>query len=74
MKANLDIQETIFKKQNKETEKYTKASYIVSYLIAKKMKHFTERKFIKECVMSVVRGVCPKRKGVLKRLVSQQEQ
>ena len=64
MKANLDIQQTISKKQNNETENKPKTSYIVSYLIAKKMKPFTEREFIKECMMSVVKEVCPEKKGV----------
>lgn len=40
LKANLDIKQTIFKKQNSKTEKNTKASYLVSYLIAKTMKPF----------------------------------
>ena len=42
MKSNLDRQQTIFKKQNAETRKNTKVSYIVSYLMGKKMKPFTE--------------------------------
>ena len=67
MKSNLDIQQTIFKKQNNETEKNTKVSYIVSYLIAKKMKPFAEREFIKEYKVSVVREVCPKKKGVFEK-------
>ena len=68
MKSNLDIQQTIFKKQNNETEKSTKASYIVSYLIAKKMKPFMEKEFIKEYTMSAVREVCPKKKGVFDKI------
>ena len=60
--ANLDRQQNIFKKQNTEIEKNTKTSYIVSYLITKKMKPFTEGKFIKECMISVVREVCPEKK------------
>ena len=63
MKASFDRQQTIFKKQNTEREKNTKAGYIVSYLIAKKMKPFTEGEFIKECMINVVREVCPKKKG-----------
>ena len=55
LKANLGRQQTIFKKQNTETEKNTKASYTVSYLNAKKMKLFTVVEFIEECMMSVVR-------------------
>ena len=58
LKSNLDRQQTIFKKQNNETEKNTKTNYIVSYLIAKKMKPFTEREFIDKCMMSFVREVC----------------
>ena len=61
------IYSKLFSKNKTETKKYTKASYIVSYLIAKKMKHFTEIKFIKECVMSIVIGVCPRRKGVFEK-------
>ena len=72
MKANLDIQRIIFKKQNNETKKNTKATYIVSYLIAKTMKPFTEIEFVDEC-MSVVREFTQKRKVFLKKLFSQQE-
>ena len=56
LKANLDRQQIIFKKQSTETEKNTQASYTVSYLIAKTMKPFMEGEFINEC-MSVVREV-----------------
>ena len=70
MKANIDRKQTgNSKKQNVETEKDTKAvSCIVSSVIAEKMKPFTEREFTKECMMSVVREVCPETKGAFENI------
>ena len=51
--SNLEKQQSIFKKQNVETENNTKASYVVSSLIAKRMKPFTDREFVKECLMKL---------------------
>ena len=68
LKANLDRQQTIFKKQNTEREKNIKASYIVSYLIPKKIKPVMEGEFIKECMMSVVREVFPEKKSAFKNI------
>ena len=74
LKASFDRKQTIFKEQNTETEKNTQASYTVSYLIAKKMKPFTKEKYIKECMMSVAREVCPEKTGAFENIVFQQEQ
>ena len=68
LKSNLDRQQTIFKKQNNETEKNTKTNYIVSYLIAKKIKPFTETEFIDKCMMSFVREVCSEQKGAFENI------
>ena len=76
MKANIDRKQTgNSKKQNVETEKDTKAvSCIVSSVIAEKMKPFTEREFTKNVWWVLLERFVPKRKVLLKILVSQQEQ
>ena len=55
LKANLDRKQTIFKKAKHE--------------IATKMKPFTEGEFIEECMMSVVRKVCPEKKGAFENII-----
>ena len=66
--SNLEKQQSIFKKQNVETEKNTKASYVVSSLIAKKMKPFTDGEFVKECLMNVVEVVCPENRTLFENI------
>ena len=70
LKANLGRQQTIFKKQNNETEKNNKASFTDRYLNAKKMKPFMAAKFIEECMTSMVREVCQEKKVVFKNILS----
>ena len=43
-------------------ENVTKASYEVATLITKHCKPFTEGEFIKDCVMKIVKKICPKKK------------
>ena len=69
LKANLVSQETIFKKQNTEIEKNSKASYTVSYLKVKKMKPFTAVEFFKENMASVVREVFPEKKVTFENII-----
>ena len=70
LKAKLGRQQTIFKKQNNETEKNNKASFTGRYLNAKKMKPFMAAKFIEECMTSMVREVCQEKKVVFKNILS----
>ena len=46
-------------------EKATKASYVVSQIIAKRMKPFSDEKHIKECLNAVVEVVCPEKRVYL---------
>ena len=66
--SNLEKQQSIFKKQNVETENNTKASYVASSLIAKKMKPFTDGEFVKECLMNVVEIVCPEKRTLFENI------
>ncbi|XP_076041934.1 general transcription factor II-I repeat domain-containing protein 2-like [Oratosquilla oratoria] len=57
--GNLQKQTSLFRKQNAEAEKVTRASYEVSYILDRRMKPFAEGDFIKECLLAVVDSVCP---------------
>ena len=61
-KVGDEKQQSIFNKRNIETVNNTKASYIVSSLIAEKMKPFTDSKFVKEYLMNIVDIVCPEKR------------
>ncbi|XP_076810261.1 general transcription factor II-I repeat domain-containing protein 2A-like [Clavelina lepadiformis] len=48
--------------QNTESEKNTLASYEVAKVIAKNMKPFTDGDYVKDCLMAVVKVICPEKK------------
>ena len=52
LKSGFEQQTNFFKKKQEESESVTKAALIVSSLIAKRMKPFTDSEFIKECTFS----------------------
>jgi hypothetical protein len=62
LKTCLSSQQLNNKKAISESHSVTKASYVVSSLIAKKSKPFIDGEFIKECLESVVDIMCPDKK------------
>lgn len=58
-KSQLKIQQKIFSSALQQPSNVVKASYSVSYLIAKKMKTFSDGEFVKECIEAVVNDVLP---------------
>ena len=62
LKSGLEEQTNFFKKKQEESESVTKAALVVSSLIAKRMKPFTDAEFIKECTLAIINEVCPEKK------------
>lgn len=62
LKTCLSSQQLSIKKVTSESLTITKASYVVSSLIAKKSKPFIDGEFIKECLESVADVMCPDKK------------
>ena len=62
LKSGFEQQTNFFKKKQEESESVTKAALVVSLLIAKRMKPFTDAEFIKECTLAIVNEVCPEKK------------
>lgn len=61
LEASLISQQQYFTKARESNENATKASYEVAALIAKHCKPFTEGEFIKDCVMTMVKNICPEK-------------
>ncbi|XP_041419118.1 general transcription factor II-I repeat domain-containing protein 2-like [Xenopus laevis] len=68
LKKSLSSQQNLFKKVITQTESIVKASYVVTYLIAKKSKPFTDGEFIKQCMESVADIICPEKKGDISKI------
>ena len=64
LKSGFEQQTNFFKKKQEESESVTKATLVVSSLIAERMKPFTgtDAEFIKECTLAIVNEVCPEKK------------
>ena len=62
LKTCLSSQQLNIKKATFESLIVTKASYVVSSLIAKKSKPFIDNELIKECLESVADVLCPDKK------------
>ena len=56
-------------KMNSASEKATKANYVISRIIAKRMKPFFDAECIKKCLNAVVEVVCPEKKGVFNSVI-----
>ncbi|KAE8287813.1 General transcription factor II-I repeat domain-containing protein 2B [Larimichthys crocea] len=61
LEASLISQQQYFARARESNENATKASYEVAALIAKHSKPFTEGEFIKDCVMTIVKKICPEK-------------
>ena len=63
LKTCLLRQQDFFKKATKENTVAVEASYVVSEMIAKAGKPFTEGEFVKKCILQAASIVCPEKKG-----------
>lgn len=63
LKTDLLRQQDFFKKATKENNAAVEASYVVSEMIAKAGKPFTEGEFVKKCILQAANIVCPGKKG-----------
>ncbi|XP_073681619.1 general transcription factor II-I repeat domain-containing protein 2A-like [Garra rufa] len=63
LKTCLLRQQDLFKKATKENNAAVEASYMVSEMIAKAGKPFTEGEFVKKCILQAASIVCPEKKG-----------
>ncbi|XP_016898365.1 general transcription factor II-I repeat domain-containing protein 2-like [Cynoglossus semilaevis] len=63
LKACLLKQQDFFKKATKENIAAVEASYMVSEMIAKAGKPFTEGEFVKKCILQAASIICPEKKS-----------
>ncbi|KAK7916070.1 hypothetical protein WMY93_011831 [Mugilogobius chulae] len=63
LKTCLQRQQHFFKKACKDNDAAVEASYVVSEMIAKAGKPFTEGEFIKKCMLQAAGIVCPEKKS-----------
>ena len=69
-KKKLSSQQNIFVKMDSASEKAIKGSYVVSQIITKRMKPFSDAKYIKECLnAAIVDVVCPEKKGIFNSVI-----
>ncbi|KAM9781380.1 general transcription factor II-I repeat domain-containing protein 2-like [Syngnathus typhle] len=63
LKTGLLRQQDFFKKATKENDAAVEASYVVSEMIAKAGKPFTEGEFVKNCILQAASIVCPEKQS-----------
>lgn len=68
LKASLEKQQGLFQKAVKTSDETVRASFIVSELIAKSSKPFTEGLFVKKCFLEVADAVCPSMKKTFEKI------
>jgi hypothetical protein len=51
-----------------DAESYVKASYIIAQKIAKRSKPFSDREFVKECLVAAAEVVCPNKADAFKKI------
>jgi hypothetical protein len=64
LKKSLKTQQNLFSKHRQLNEESVKVSYILSEMIAKHSKPFTEGEFVKECILKSVELLCPEKKNL----------
>ena len=62
LKASFTNQRNFFARINTASEDSVKASFVVSEMIAKASRPFTEGQFVKECMIKVCEIICPEKK------------
>ena len=60
-------QQSVFTRQNEESENNTQVSYIVSNFIAH-MKPFSDGEFVKDCLMAVVDVLIPEKRSLFSNI------
>lgn len=65
LQRGLVSQQEPFHKASKDTEAAVEASYVVSALISKTGKTFTEGQFLKDCMFYVTEILCPEKNSLL---------
>jgi hypothetical protein len=61
LKKDLSAQQHFFKSSMEQAPNIVKASFLVSNLIAKKLKPYSDGEFVKECMISVINAICPEK-------------
>ncbi len=68
LQRELTSQQSLFHKAKKDADAAVEASYVVSEMIAKAGKPFTEGQFIKDCMLKVTDILCPEKKIMFNNL------
>ncbi|CAN7949242.1 unnamed protein product [Ixodes hexagonus] len=68
LKAALGKQQDLFKKAAKASDETVRASFVISELIAKSSKPFTEGLFVKKCLLEVADATCPSMKKTFEKI------
>jgi len=68
LKKELTSQQSLFCKAKKDADAAVEASYVVSELIAKAGKPFTEGPFMKDCMLKVAEILCPEKKSLFNNI------
>ena len=63
LKNSFRLQGNMFTKGSHKATGIVHASYIISELIAKKLKEFSDGEFVKECLVAAAEVLCPEKKG-----------
>lgn len=66
--TNLQAQQNIFVRQSAIQDISTKASYLLTYKLAKASKPFSEGEFLKECMVDAANILCPESKSKFENL------
>ena len=80
LKAGFCKQRSLFTDMNQSNEDFVRASYVISEMIRKSSRPFTEGLFVKECLVKASDILCPSKKktgpavsSVAKRTLSERE-
>ena len=65
LSGNLKKQQHSINKGTAESENNTKVSYLISSMIAKRMKPFTDGEFVKECITVAIDSICPEKRHLI---------
>ena len=68
LKRSLQTQQSIFTKGKREVEGVVEASYIVSHIMAKHFKCFSDGEIVKECMSSVAEILFPDKKEIISNI------
>ncbi len=68
LQRELTSQQSLFHRAKKDADAAVEASYVVSEMIAKAGKPFTEGQFMKDCMLKVADILCPEKKNMFNNL------